>query len=340
MKKIICLIIALASFAVLGLNAFAAGSVTASQQSEAYKGKSFNVDIILSDNPGLTRLDVKVTYNSKQLSCTSAKHSNLFSTCGDQSSSGTVKLSYSSDSNDYDTGKLATLRFNAIANADTTANITVEVTKALNSSKEDITINGGTTAILIVTEPTEDDDDTSQNDVVIDESDIDVSLDEVDENETTTAATTKATEKTTEKTTKKTTEKTTKKTAEKTTEKTTKATTTEPTTTPEPTTTEDTATTPETTTAPEPATEPDSQESSAPEVTEPPIETDPLDPAVSGSEEPSGGEEDISYEVPEDFVPASAKKENSHKGLLAFGIIAAVAVVVIGGVVIYMRRSE
>lgn len=338
MKKVFCLIIALISVMIFSLNAAAAGSVSISQKSDAYKGKSFTVDVILSENPGISRLDVKITYNSKHITLYNASHGSVFPNSGDQSASGSVKLSYSSSGNITDTGRLATIKFNAVAQAGTSTNLTIEVTKALDAAGNDVTFNGNTVPILIITEPTDEEEPAVGDDVIVDDDNI--SVDEVDENSTATPTKqTESTETTPTKTEKKT-EKT-KKSTKSTTKATTKATT-EPTTTPEPTTSEEPSATPETTT-PDPVTEPDS---SSDENSEPTIEssTDPdttsapeNDPAVPESSHNANN--DIPYEIPEDYVPASANKEASHKGLIIFGIIAAVAFAVIGGVVIYIRRS-
>ncbi len=240
----------------------AAPTVTLGQTSVPKANESFSISVLLTENPGVNSIQILLTYDASSatlLYCGDGGYFDQFNTI--PTDGGVVLMWNTNAGNDnYSSGVLATIVFNASSAPQTGSLISATVISATNTAGQNVTVNGSTNVLQFdVSDIVEDDEiiadveDEDDDEVVADDGDtvepddddeIVVGDDDIisaDDDEEVTTATTKATKATT--TTKKKTQATT------TTEATTPATTTTPVTTTQPTTTSETTTTEETTPA-------------------------------------------------------------------------------------------
>ncbi len=304
----------------------AAGSMALVQSQTPAPRETFQIHVLLSDNPGIKSLQCMITYDANSASLVSCVDGEYFDHFTQIPTDGGMFLIWSSDSNNdnYSSGILATITFIASSNPADGSLVSLTVLEALNANGSAVTVNGTTSVMQFDAEESDDtvsaDDEGEEDDDAIsaddeeeledeggvvagdeeeDEDDI-VSAD--DEEEEVTTASTSSTKATT--TTKKTS-------ATTTTEKKTSATTTEATTTTTEVTTSATtsATTPETT----------------PEVTSTTPESEP--------------EHSVSFSGDAHTVAAQKKKANGTT-VFAAVMIVGITVAAIAGMEIWKRGEE
>ncbi len=305
----------------------AAGSMALLQASVPTPLETFQIHVLLSDNPGIKSLQCMITYDTNSASLVSCVDGEYFDSFTQIPTDGGILLIWSSDSqnDNYSSGILATVTFMASSDPANGSLVSLTVLEALNANGAPVTVNGTTSLMQFDVEESDDDtvsaedegeedDDTisaddeeleDEGDVVIDdeeeEDDDIVSAD--DEEEEVTTASTSSTKATT--TTKKTS-------ATTTTEKKTSATTTE---------TTEATTTEVTTTESMPETTPET----TPEVTSTTPESDP--------------EQSVSFSGDAHTVAAQKKKANGGT-VFAAVMIVGITVAAIAGMEIWKRGEE
>lgn len=297
----------------------AAPAMNVRQSGIAAPGELFAVDIMLSESPGLKTLQCLVTFDEKSVTLLNCSDGGYFDSFMTLPTTNGVYIFWSTDANgdNYSSGVLSTIVFQASAMPSNYSLMSVEVIAATNSFGSDVTIAGSTIPLQFSIFGADDDDEIIVEDeedegwiaddddeiIVDDEEDEGWIADDddeviVDDEEVTTAAT-KETKATT----------TTKKTSATTT---TKATTTEATTTTE------SQTTPETTT--EEVTTPQT----TPEVTTTPETTPSQSVSFSGDE-----------------ATATAQKKMATGGtVLVAVILVCVTVAAVAGINIWKKSKE
>lgn len=319
-KRVLILVTVACLALMMSANVIAAGGVTMTAKKGSEKGTTV-VEIKL-DNPGLTKLTVVLVYDNSLLEVQNIKQGYIFPYASTGDIDGELSFTYRSDENISESGTLATVTFESLANVDISANITARVDYTKDRSGASPTVDG-VTIPLSVTAPDPDPNDPSMNQTP---EDISVSTDNADDDSQEIVdivddpIVTDQTEETTKETTKATTKKTSK-TTKKTTNKTTEKTTTEA----EKTSNPETTTTPEITTEPTAASDPadssdvtsESDQMSEPVVTsspDQPSETQPLDSQDMASDTQES-------EISLDSLPAASQREGmASKGTIAVAL--------------------
>ena len=125
--------------------------------STAKQGESFNVPIVIKNNPGITALQLRIIFDEERLSLTDVSHQELFaskSTCSGEYASP-LNISWSSQQtiDEKENGIIAILTFtvkNTAAVGDTHITIAYDADDVVNSARDNIsfeTVNGSVSII-------------------------------------------------------------------------------------------------------------------------------------------------------------------------------------------------
>ncbi len=233
MKKIpIMLACIIISIILLSVNLYAASCGVTCTETPGIN-ETFKVNVTLNENPGIRSIMLRVSFPTDNISlenCTDNKLFDTFYQYIDPSDPGCLLLSFSTaaDTDNYSTGSVAEITFEAIDTSSLIAIISVECEAALNNAGEQVAFDGISTIVTFAEEEIEEvPDEVEEGDEILDDEetlDDEEVLDEeiIEDEEAVTEATTKKTEAATK--TEKTSEKTTEKTSEKTSQTTTEAT--------------------------------------------------------------------------------------------------------------------
>lgn len=136
------------AIAAMTVTVFAAGSCSLRQTSSAPAGETFTVDVVLSENPGISVLSCNIRYNYEDVQFVSVSDAGLLKGFYYTNIGNAVQLTWSGDGNDItDNGTFATITFKCIRENNGGSTLSNTVT-AYSHGMLPTTINGNTTVLL------------------------------------------------------------------------------------------------------------------------------------------------------------------------------------------------
>ena len=158
-KVLSVLIAAILAASVLCLGVYAeSGSCTLVQKSSADEGGTFTVDVVLSDNPGISTLSCNVRFDYEDVEFVSVAETDLLSGFYQVKVGNVVQLSWMGNGSDVTVnGVVATITFKALT-SDAGGSMIYNTVTAYNSGRISVPIDGGTTIVrfgqgAVATEP-------------------------------------------------------------------------------------------------------------------------------------------------------------------------------------------